>query len=137
MSDRHFAFWPADVPRTLTLPEGSLWLNLERSAQRSPDKPCTVFYDNVLSYAELKRDAERLAGYLQRKCGIKRGDRVALYMQNCPQFVIGFYAVLRADAVVVPINPMNMTAELAYMLQDSGATVVLAGQERLEQVRPL
>ena len=56
---------------------------------------------------------------------MKRGDRVALYMQNSPQWVIAFYAILRADAVVVPINPMNLTAEVEYMLEDSGAAVMV------------
>lgn len=136
MGDRHIAFWPSRVPASLTLPETSLWFNLEVSATRYPNKAATVFYDSILTYAELKRDAERLAGFLQRECGVERGDRVALYMQNSPQFVIGFYAILRADAMVVPINPMNTSSELAYMLRDSGAEVVLAGQERFDQLKP-
>jgi fatty-acyl-CoA synthase len=137
MGNRHFEFWPPKVPRQLTLPQTSLWVNLEISAKRYPDKPCTVFYDSVLSYASFQQQAEKLAGYLQQECGVKRGDRVGIYMQNCPQFMVAFYAVLRADAVVVPINPMNVTAELAYMLQDSGARVLFAAQERFSQIEPL
>lgn len=137
MGNRHHAFWPPKVPHDLTLPQTSLWYNLEVSATRYPDKPCTVFYDSILSYRDFKQAAEQLAGYLQQAYGVKRGDRVALYMQNCPQFMIAFYAILRADAVVVPLNPMNVTTELAYMLQDSGARVLFAAQERLEQVEPL
>lgn len=64
-------------------------------------------------------------------------DRVALYMQNSPQFMLAYYAVLRADAMVVPVNPMNVAAELSYMLRDSGARVLLAAQERYGQVAPL
>jgi fatty-acyl-CoA synthase len=137
MGDRHLAFWPPKVPLQVTLPETSLWFNLEVSAARYPGKPAIIFYDSVLRYSEFKRQAELLAGYLQRECGVKRGDRVALYMQNCPQFMVAFYAVLRADAVVVPVNPMNVTNELEYMLQDSGADVVFVAQERFDQVRPL
>ncbi|MEY4508817.1 MAG: hypothetical protein RLZZ450_939 [Pseudomonadota bacterium] len=137
MGDRHLAFWPPKVPHQVTLPDTSLWFNLEVSAARYPNKPAIIFYDSVLSYSGFKQQAEKLAGYLQRECGVKRGDRVALYMQNCPQFMVAFYAVLRADAVVVPVNPMNVTNELEYMLGDSGAEVVFASQERFDQVRPL
>jgi fatty-acyl-CoA synthase len=137
MGTRHLAFWPPNVSTHLTIPETSIWYNLEVSATRFPDKACTVFYDSVLSYGELRRQAEHLAGFLQRECGVKRGDCVALYMQNCPQYVIGFYAILRADAMVVPINPMNVGNEIGYMLEDSGAKVVITGQERFDQVRPL
>ena len=137
MGTRHLAFWPPNVPQQLSLPETSLWYNLEVSATRFPNKPCTVFYDSILTYADVKREAERLAGFLQQECGVKRGDRVALYMQNSPQYVVGFYAILRADAVVVPINPMNVSAELGYLLSDSGAKVIIAAQERYDQVQPL
>ena len=60
--------------------------------------------------------AERLAGFLQHECGVRRGDRVALFLQNSPQFVIGFYAILRADAVAVPVNSMSLTHELSQVL---------------------
>jgi fatty-acyl-CoA synthase len=137
MSDRHFAFWPPKVPREITLPETSLWYNLEVSASRYPNKACTVFYDSVISYADFKHQAERLASYLQNVCGIQRGDRVALYLQNSPQFMLAFYAVLRADAVVVPVNPMNVSLELSYMVKDSGARVLIGAQDRYEQIDPL
>lgn len=134
---KHLDFWPANVPRELTLAETSLWFNLEVAAARYPHKACTVFYDSVLSYADFKREAERLAGFLQQACGVTRGDRVALYLQNSPQLMIAFYAALRADAVVVPVNPMNVTAELGYMIHDSGAKVLFVAQDRFAQVEPL
>ncbi len=104
---------------------------------RAPDRPAIVFYDKTLTYRELERECERLAGFLQRECGVARGDRVALYMQNSPQFVIAFYAILRADAVVVPVNPMNLTGELDYMLRDSEASVMIASQETAANAVPL
>jgi fatty-acyl-CoA synthase len=137
LSDRHLSSWPPHAPKDIALPETSLWRNLELSAARSPAQPCTVFYDSTLSYAELARECERLAGFLQHVCGVKRGDRVGLFLQNSPQFVIGFYAILRADAVVVPINPMNRTAEIDYMLKDSGSTVLVAAQDLVSQALPL
>jgi len=137
MSNRHLAFWPPSVPRELLLPETSLWFNLEVVATRYPHKACTVFYDSVLSYAEFKRQAELLAGFMQRARGLSRGDRVALYLQNSPQFMLAYYAVLRADAVVVPINPMNVTSELSYVVRDSGAKLLFTAQDRYDQVEPL
>jgi fatty-acyl-CoA synthase len=102
-----------------------------------PDRRSIVFYESAITYAELKADCERMAAFLQRECGVKRGDRVALYMQNSPQFVVAFYAIVRADAVVVPINPMNLTAEIEYMLLDSGANVMFASQEIAQNAFPL
>jgi fatty-acyl-CoA synthase len=128
MGARHLSFWPPNLPLDLTPPATTLWSNLAASAARVPDRTAIVYYGRELTYRELERECERLAGFLQQ-CGVARGERVALYMQNSPQFVIAFYAILRADAVVVPVNPMNLTEELLYMLQDSGATVMIAGQE--------
>ncbi len=96
-----------------------------------------IFYDNKISYARLRREVNALAGYLQRECGVGKGDRVLLDMQNCPQFIIAYYAILRADAVVVPVSPMNVTEELKHYLADSGATTALIGQEVYKQFRSL
>jgi len=136
MATRHLEFWPS-VPRHLTIPATSLWVNLEVSARRFPDKPAILYYDSALTFAELHREAERLAGFLQSSCGVKRGDRVGVYLQNSPQFIIAYYAILRADAMVVPINPMNLTKEVGHIVSDSGATVVIAAQDQLARVEPL
>jgi fatty-acyl-CoA synthase len=137
MGTRHLSSWPPRLPHDLVLPQTSLWANLEASAARAPDRSAIVFYESVISYAELEAECERLAGFLQRECGVKRGDRVAIYMQNSPQFIVAFYAILRADAVVVPINPMNLTAEIEYMLRDSEANVMFASQEIAPKAFPL
>jgi fatty-acyl-CoA synthase len=137
MSERHFAFWPKGLPRHLTLPQTNLFYNLEVSATRYPDKPCLIFYDTPISYAEFKDEVERIAGYLQRNCGVGHGDRVLLYMQNSPQFVLAYYAILRANAVVVPVNPMNLTNELRHYVSDTGASTIFAPQDLYAQVEPL
>lgn len=136
MGTRHLQFWP-HAPRHLTAPNTSLWFNVEVSATRFPDKPLLYFYDSALTYAAFRREAERLAGYLQSVCGVRRGDRVALYLQNSPQFIIAYYAILRADAMVVPINPMNLTKEVGHIVTDSGARVLIAAQDQLSRVEPL
>src|SRR5258706_12544002 len=103
----HFAVWPEGVPHGLTLPETSVWANLEASARRFPDKAAFICYDNALTFGRLKAEAEKLAGFLQQRCGVAKGDRVLLVAQNSLNFVIAYYAILRADAVVVPPNPMT------------------------------
>jgi fatty-acyl-CoA synthase len=90
-----------------------------------------------LSFGEFKDETERLAGYLQHRCNVARGDRVLLVAQNSPQFIVAYYAILRANAVVVPINPMSITAELEHYIRDSGAKTVIAAQEVYPQIRPL
>ncbi len=133
---RHYPHWPPGVPKTLSVPRTSLYFNLEASARRYPGKAALHYYGTDVSYAELRRSAEALAGYLQRRCGVQRGDRVLLYAQNCPQFVIGYYAILRADAVVVPVNPMNKRDELAFYISDADATVILSTQDLYAEIEP-
>jgi fatty-acyl-CoA synthase len=137
MSDRHLKHWPPGVPRHLSLPDTHLLRNVEVSAQRHPAKPFLIFYDTAISYARFKQEVEQLAGHLQKVCGVKTGERVLLYMQNSPQFVVGYYAILRADAVVVPVNPMNLGEELRHYVGDAQASVVLAAQELYPHVQPL
>ena len=137
MSDRHFTFWPQGHPRNMSIPATSLFYNAEVSAARYPDKPYLIFYDTPVSFAEFRDEAERIAGWLQKECGVKKGDRVLLFMQNSPQYVIGYYGILRADAVVVPVNPMNLTNELRHYVKDSGAAVALVSQELYAQMKPL
>jgi fatty-acyl-CoA synthase len=121
----------------MRFPATSLVFNLEVSAARYPEKALLVYYGTALPFARVLAEVEALAGFLQQRCGVRRGDRVLLFMQNSPQFVIGYYAILRADAMVVPVNPMNLTDELRHYVDDSGASTMLTGQELYPQVRPL
>ena len=120
----HDAIWPKRLPRHLVLPETSLWFNLEVSARRYPRKPACLFFGRALGYGELLSQAEALAGWLQAH-GLAKGDRVVVFMQNCPQFIVAVHAVLRADAVVVPVNPMNKADEFGHYITDPGARFVL------------
>jgi len=117
-------FWPKRVPRTITPPQTPLWDNLAISAKRYPDKAALVFFGKCITYAVLLQKAERLASYLCR-LGVKKGDRVVLNMQNCPQLVIAHWAILRANAVVVPVNPMNRAEELKHYITDPDAKVAI------------
>jgi fatty-acyl-CoA synthase len=120
----HHKIWPARLPRTLVPAQTSLWFNLEVSATRYPDKCAYRFFGHDLSFRELRRQAEALAGWLQAQ-RVGRGDRVIVFMQNCPQFVIAVQGILRADAVVVPVNPMNKADEFGHYITDSGAKVAI------------
>lgn len=137
MLRRQSSFFPTGLPDQVTLPRTNLFYNAEVSATRYPDKPFVVFFGRALSYVDFKREAELLAGFLQRSCGVRSGDRVLLVMQNSPQFIISYYAVLRANAIVVPINPMCVTKEIGFFASDSQARVAIVGQEVFQQIRPL
>jgi fatty-acyl-CoA synthase len=137
MFTRHFAHWPPGQPKTLELPRETVYRNLERSAERDPGRAAIDYYGRRIGYAQLKREADALAGWLQQRGGVARGDRVLLYLQNCPQFVIAYYAVLRADAVVVPVNPMNRTEELRHYVEDSDARLAIVGQDVLGEIAPI
>jgi fatty-acyl-CoA synthase len=124
----HFAVWPRRLPRAVVAPETTLWFNLEVAAARFPDRAAYRFFGRALSYRELRDEAIALAGWLQ-KAGVQRGDRVALFLQNCPQFPIALYAALRADAVVVPVNPMNRVDEFQHYITDPETKVVVCSAD--------
>ena len=106
----HHAFWPRRLPESIAVPATSLWDNLAVNARRYPDKAALVFFGTETSYRQLAEGAERLAAQLQA-VGVGRGDRVVLCTQNCPQWVMAHFAILRANAVVVPVNPMNLALQ--------------------------
>ncbi len=137
MKPQDYPFWPKQFPRHLTVPATSLWTNLAVSATRYPTKPLSIFYDSRETFADFLGATEALAGFLQQACGLARGDRVILQMQNCPQSMAAYYAILRADAVVVPVSPMNVTDELAHNVADSGARIAIVGQELFDRIAPL
>ena len=120
----HHAFWPKRLPYQLTAPQTSLWMNLQINALRYPQKVALVFMGRTWTYAQLQLEAEIVASAL-RKMGVQKGDRVVLDMQNCPQLVITHFAILRLDAVVVPVNPMNRMEELKHYILDPDTKVAV------------
>jgi fatty-acyl-CoA synthase len=137
MPDRHHRYWPPGLSKHLTLPQTNLFHNVEVSAARFPDKPFIIFYDTPITFAEFMDQAERIAGFLQHECHVKPGDRVLLYLQNSPQWVLAYYGILRANAVVVPVNPMNLTEELRHYVHDTAATTAFVSQDLYPQIQPL
>lgn len=125
-------YWPPHLPRTLAPATITLAQCLKRSAARAPGRIAISFFGHDVTYTRLLEEASAFAGWLRRRGGVKPGDRVALYLQNSPQWVIAYYGTLLADAVVVPVNPMNRAAELGRILADSGAQIAVCSQELVE-----
>ncbi|GAB4036965.1 MAG: long-chain fatty acid--CoA ligase [Rubrivivax sp.] len=124
----HARHWPRRLPRELAIPATTLWFNLEVAAARFPDKAAYRFFGRTLDFATLKARAEALAGWLQA-AGLEPGGRVILYLQNCPQWAVAFYGILRAGGVVVPVNPMNKADELGHYITDPGARFAVTSRD--------
>jgi long-chain acyl-CoA synthetase len=94
------------------------------SVQRSPDSPLIHYLDSTLTVSEVDRLSDSLAAALLAN-GVGTGDRVAIYLQNIPQFVIGMIAIWKAGAIMVSINPMYREREVTGLLNDSTAVAVI------------
>ena len=112
------------VPATLEYPPIALNALLRTTAQRYPNATATIFFGARRTYASLYRDARRFAAGLQR-LGVRKGDRVAIMLPNCPQFLIAFWGALEAGASVVPTNPLYTPREVEHQLADSGAETIV------------
>ena len=104
---------------------------LQASVNRAPQAVAVVYNDRQLSYAELWRDVIRLSTFFQRQ-GLARGERVALLMDNCPEFIAAYYATLRAGAAVVALNAAAKAQELLNWLRHSGARWLIVDAEHSE-----
>lgn len=133
----HYDFWPPGAPKSLTYPQTSVFYNFEVSARRFPDRPFTVFYGHETSWREAAAQIDALASFLTHRMGVARGDRVIVDLQNSPQFMLAFYAVLRADAVVVPVNPMSKVEELRHYVEDSDAVAAIIAQDTVAELLPM
>lgn len=118
--------WPAGMPRTVSFKRGKIPLfeYLRADAREHPDKAAILYYGRAVTYRELDESSDRVANALAGM-GIRKGDRVALFMENCPQYVIAHYGIQKAGAVVVPCSPMFKEWELEHELADSGAEILI------------
>jgi long-chain acyl-CoA synthetase len=117
--------YPEEIPKTLEYEEKPVQQYLTEAARMYPDKPALHFMGKEMSYREVYESALKLANYL-KGIGVKKGDRVAIMLPNCPQGVISYYGILYAGAVVVQTNPLYTERELEYQMKDSGAKVIIA-----------
>ena len=124
MGKKWHSVWETDIPKFFE-PEKSLPQYLKDKIISVPDKVALSFYGYDMTYQELGKAVDKFAGGL-KTLGVKKGDRVALYMESCPQFVISYFGILQAGGIVVSLNPMFKHAELEYELNDSGAETLVA-----------
>jgi long-chain acyl-CoA synthetase len=117
-------FYPQGVPANVEIPRKSVGQAFDEATERSAERAAVVFYGREVTYRELRDSADRLACAFA-DLGVKKGDRVALYLLNSPQFIIAYFAVLKCGATVTPISPMYTSHEVRHQLEDSGARVVV------------
>ncbi len=117
-------FYEPHVPAALQYPGGTLPEALQATSRRHPDHPAIIFKGRKITYREYNQAVDRFAAALQG-LGVRKGDRVAVHLPNCPQYLISYYASLRAGAIVVPCNPIYTARELKHQFNDSGASVLV------------
>jgi len=116
--------WPQDVPKTLLYPEVPLFELLRKSAEKHPDSTAIIYLGKKITYRELDLFSDRFAAALH-DLGVKKGDRVAVYLPNIPQYVIGYYGASKVGAVVTAVSPLYKERELEYQIKDSGAETLI------------
>jgi len=117
-------FYEPHVPEHIDYPETTMPAALEQIARKYPDHTALIFKGTKITYREYNEAVDRFAAALQG-LGVKKGDRVAVHLLNCPQFPIAYYAVLRIGGIVVPCNPVYTAREMRHQLKDSGAEVIV------------
>jgi len=118
-----FAHYDKGVPHSIDYPKAPLFHFLEESAQKYPAKPCTIFKGAVISYQEMNEITDRIAAALV-DLGVKKGDKVGIFMPNTPQFVMAYFGILKAGGVVVATNPLYTPSEIEYQASDAGIEVM-------------
>ena len=124
---------PGGVPISLSYPEIPLYAFLENSARKYPNRTAAIFYGNRIPYCRLWNESLRLAGALSR-LGLEKGDRVAILLPNVPQFIIAYNGIMAAGGVIVPINPLNPSEEIAREIKESGAENIIILDRLLNKV---
>ena len=117
-------FYPEGVPANVEIPERSLPEVFDEVTSKYSDKTAIIFYGNRISFRRLREDVDRFATALY-ELGIEKGDKVALYLLNSPQFVIAYFGALKAGAMLTPISPVYTSVEVKYQLEDSEAKSVV------------
>src|SRR4030042_4096926 len=120
-----FRLWPKDIPKNLEYQKVPLHEILEKTAKEHPEKAAIAYFAREITYAELDSLSDQFAGALAA-LGVKKGDRVAFFLPNIPQFAIAYYGVLKAGAVLTAISPLHKEREVTYQLSDSEAETIIA-----------
>ncbi len=119
-----FKHYESEVPKSIEYPEVPLYHFIENAAAKYPDQACAIFKGSVITYSEMDEITNRLAGALAAM-GVKKGTPVGIFMPNSPQFVMAFYAILKAGGIVVATNPLYTGREIEHQMKDSGTEIML------------
>ena len=118
--------YPADFPKEVKIPKDKSIPDLaEEAVEKFADSVSLIFYGREFKRKELKDLTDRLTTAFQKKLGVKKGDKVAIYLPNCPQFAIAYNAGLAAGATMTCISPLFVPREIAYQIKDSGAQTLV------------
>jgi long-chain acyl-CoA synthetase len=127
-------FYDEGVPHTLEYPDITLQQFLADTVAKYPDRACTIFKGAEITYKEMDELSDRLAaGFVS--VGLKKGDRVGLFMPNTPQFLIAFYGILKAGGIVVATNPLYTEREIEYQVNDAGVEMMVLMTNNYEKVK--
>jgi long-chain acyl-CoA synthetase len=118
-------FWPSNVPDSIEYPLIPLHEILIKTAKEHPEKAAIAYFDGEITYRGLDSLSNKFAAALAA-LGVKKGDRVAIFLPNIPQFVIAYYGILKAGAVLTAISPLHKEREVEYQLSDSEAETIVA-----------
>jgi long-chain acyl-CoA synthetase len=129
-----FKQYDPGVPRSIDYPAVPLTHLLTEAARRFPDRPCTVFKGAALTYRQMDEMTDQLAAALA-ELGVSKGKAVGLFMPNVPQFVLAFFAILKAGGVVVATNPLYTPREIVHQLADSGVELMLVTSNFYRKVK--
>lgn len=124
------ASYPASVPQTVSFHAGEKPMHqyLFDNAAQAPDQTAYIFYGQELSWAEVADAVRRLAAFLRQR-GVAKGDRIGIYLQNCPQYIIAHYAIQMVGATITPLNPQYKAAEVEYQLNNAETKAVIVGRD--------
>jgi long-chain acyl-CoA synthetase len=118
------AHYPEGIKNEVTIPNKPLGQILQETTEKYPDNNALSFYGRKFTYEQLNSLVQTFTSALQRN-QVQKGDRVAIMLPNCPQYVVSYYGILTAGAIVTQVNPMSVERELEYILMDSGAETIV------------
>ncbi len=125
-----------NVPTSIRFPKFPVQNFLHLAASQFPFKAVTDFYGSEMTFSQLRTQMLRMANALTQM-GVKKGDRIGIALPNCPQYIIAYYAILSAGAIVVNMNPMYTHDELKFMLENTAVKVLVTFDGALPTMRPL
>jgi len=134
---KSYKLGPYKLPQTKQpYPKAPIHSLLDAAAAEYPDNHACFYFGNEISYKDLKLEVDRLATALA-DLGVKKGDKVATILPNCPQYLISDFGILKAGAVHVPCSVLHKAADLIYEIGDSGAETVICSEMSIELVNSI